>query len=79
MRYPAFSLALLLLLQFKLDYPISQLLGLLLRSQFGREYLLVTIKIHSHIPFKTTALKIEVKCEGFLPSKSKSNARACCT
>ena len=56
MRYPAFSLALLLLLQFKLDYPISQLLGLLLRSQFGREYLLVTIKIHSHIPFKTTAL-----------------------
>ena len=38
---------------------------------------LVTIKILTDILFKTTALKGEVKCEGFLLSKSKSNARAC--
>ena len=41
-------------------------------SQFGHEYLLVTTTIRSHILFKTTALKSAVKCEGFLPSKSKA-------
>ena len=43
--------------------------------QFGHEYLLVTIKIRSHILFKTTALKSAVKCEGVLLSKSKSSSR----
>ena len=38
---------------------------------------LVTIKILTDILFKTSALKGAVKCEGFLLSKSKSNARAC--
>ena len=56
---------------------ISRLSGLFLWSQFGHEYLLVKIKIRSHILFKTTALKSAVKCEGFLLSKSKSSARAC--
>ena len=46
-------------------YPMSQLFlntveprlsGLFLWSQFGHEYLLVMIKIHSRILFKTTAL-----------------------
>ena len=54
-----------------------RLSGLFLVSQFGHEYLLVTIKVCSHILFKTTALKGAVKCEGFLLSKSKSSARAC--
>ena len=44
---------------------------------FGHEYLLVTIKIGSHVLFKTTALKSAVKCEGFLLSKGKSSACAC--
>ena len=34
--------------------------------------------IFSHILFKTTALKSEVKYEVFLLSKSKSSARVCC-
>ena len=38
--------------------------------------LLVTIKIRSHILFKTTALKSAVKCKGFLLSKSTSSTRA---
>ena len=37
---------------------------------------LVTIKIGSHILFKTTVLKGAVKCEGFLLSKGKRSARA---
>ena len=44
---------------------ISQLSGLYLWSQFGYDYLLITIKIRSHIIFKTTALKGAVKCKGF--------------
>ena len=56
---------------------ISRLSGLLLWSQFGYDYLLVPIKIRSHILFKTTALKGAVKCKGFLLSKSKGSARAC--
>ena len=36
---------------------MSRLSGLFLWSQFGYDYLLVTIKIRSHIFFKTTALK----------------------
>ena len=42
-----------------------RLSGLFLWSQFGHEYLLATIKIPSHILFKTTALKGAVKQEGF--------------
>ena len=38
---------------------------LFLWSQFGYDYLLVTIKSRSHILFKTTALKGAVKCMGF--------------
>ena len=49
-----------------LDYPDSRLSGLFLWSQFGYDYLLVTIKIRSHILFKTTALKGAVNCKGFL-------------
>ena len=56
---------------------ISRLSELFLWSQFGYDYLLVTIKIRSHILFKTTALKGAVKCKGFLLSKSKGSARAC--
>ena len=56
---------------------ISWLSGLFLWSQFGYKYLLVTIKICSHIPFKTTALKCAVKCEGILLSKRKRSPRAC--
>ena len=63
-------------LQSNLDYPGSRLSGLFLWSQFGHEYLLVTITIRSHILFKTTALKSAIKCEGFLLSMSKSSARA---
>ena len=51
---------------------ISQLSGLFLWSQFGYDYLLVTIKIRCHILFKTTALKSAVKRKGFLLSKSKA-------
>ena len=47
-----------------------RLSGLFLWCQFGHRYLFVTIKIRGHIPFKITALKGVVKCEGFLPSKS---------
>ena len=54
-----------------------RLSGLFLWPQFGHEYLLVTIKIRSHIPFETTALKGEVKYEVFLLLKSKSSTRAC--
>ena len=56
---------------------ISRLFGLFLWFQFGYQYLLVTIKIRSHILFKITALKGAVKCKGFLLSKSKGSARAC--
>ena len=55
---------------------ISRLSGVFLWSQFGYDYLLVTIKIRSHILFKITALKDAVKCKGFLLSKSKGSARA---
>ena len=51
---------------------ISRLTGVFLASQFGHEYLLVTIKIRSHIVFKTTALKDAVKCEGFCPQRAKA-------
>ena len=51
---------------------ISRLSGLFLRSQFGQDYLLVTIKILSHILFKTTALKGAVKCEGFCSQRAKA-------
>ena len=50
---------------------ISRLSGLFIWSQFGYDYLLVTIKIRSHILFKTTALKGAVKCKGFLLFESK--------
>ena len=61
-----------------LDYPDFSISGLFLWSQFGYDYLLVTIKIRSHILFKTTALKGAVKCKGFfLLSKSKGGACAC--
>ena len=50
---------------------IFRLSRLFLWSQFDHEYLLVTIKIRSHILFKTKALKSAIKCEGFLLSKSK--------
>jgi len=49
-----------------------QLSGLFLWSQFGHEYLLVTIKIRSHILFKTTALKGAVKCERFCSQRAKA-------
>ena len=42
-----------------------RLFGLFLWSQFGHEYLFVTIKIGSYILFKTTALKSAVKWRGF--------------
>ena len=54
-----------------------RLSGLFLWSQVGNEYLLVTIKIRSHVLFKTTVLKSAVKCEGLLLSKSKNCACAC--
>ena len=57
---------------------ISWLSGLFLWSQFGYKYLLVTIKIPSYIPFKTTALKSAVKCKAILLSKRKRSPRACC-
>ena len=56
---------------------ISRLSGLFLWSLVGYDYLLVTIKIRSHILFKTTALKGAVKCKGILLSKSRGSARAC--
>ena len=43
---------------------ISRLSGLFRWSQLGHEYLLVTMKIRSHILFETTALKCAVKGEG---------------
>ena len=74
-----FRSSLFFFLQWNLDYPdldyrISRLSGLFLWSQYDHEFLLVTIKIRSHILCKTTALKGAVKCEGFLLSKSKSRA-----
>ena len=48
-----------------------RLSGLFLWSQFGHEYLLVTIKIRSHILFETTALKCAVKGEGFFALKEQ--------
>ena len=62
----------------ELRFSGPRLSGLFLWSQFGDEYLLVTIKIHGHVLFKTTALKSAVKCEGFLFSKSKSSTYVCC-
>ena len=56
---------------------ISRLSWLFLWSRFVHEYLLVMIKIRSHILFETTALKGAVKCKGFLLSKSKSSTRVC--
>ena len=52
--------------------PISRLSGLFLWSQFGYDYLLVTIKIRSHILFKTTAFKCAVKREGFCSQRAKA-------
>ena len=49
-----------------------RLSGLFLWSQFGHEYLLVTIKIHSHILFKTTALKSAVKSKAFCSQTAKT-------
>ena len=49
-----------------------RLSGLFLWSQFGHEYLLVTIKIRSYILFKTTALKGAVKCESFCSRIAKA-------
>ena len=46
---------------------ISRLSGVFLASQFGHEYLLVTIKIRSHIVFETTALKGAVKWMLLIP------------
>ena len=51
-----------------------RLSGLFLWSQSAHEYLMITIKIRSHILFKTTGLKGAVKCEGFLLSKRKNIA-----
>ena len=51
---------------------ISRLSGLFFWSQFGREYLLVTIKIRNRILFKTTALKVAVKWEGFCSQRAKA-------
>ena len=51
---------------------ISRLSGLFLWSQFGYDYLLVTIKTRSHILFKTTALKGAVKCKGFCSQRAKA-------
>ena len=60
------------------EYTVEpRLSGLFLWYKFGYEYLLVTIKIRSHILFKTTALKGAVKCKGFWLSKSRGSARAC--
>ena len=50
---------------------ISRLSGLFLWSQFCHEYLLVMIKIRSHILFKTTTLKTEVKASLFRFQKAK--------
>ena len=54
---------------------ISHLSGLFLWSQFGYEYLLVTIKIRSRILSKTTAMKGAVKCEGFSLKEQKQRSR----
>ena len=51
---------------------IFRLSGVFLASQFGHEYLLVTIKIRSHVVFETTALKGAVKVEGFCPQRAKA-------
>ena len=51
---------------------ISRLSGLFLWFQFGHEYLLITIKIRSHIIFKTIALKSAVKCLGFCFERAKA-------
>ena len=59
-----------LLLQY--SFQTSRLSGLFLWSQFGDEYLLVTIKIRSYILFKTTALKGAVKCESFCSRRAKA-------
>ena len=53
-----------------------RLSGLFLWSQFCPEYLLVMIKIHSHILFKTTALKSEVKASLFRFQKAKIKQRS---
>ena len=45
---------------------------LFLWSQFCHKYLIVTIKIHSHILLKTTALKREVKGSLFSFQKAKA-------
>ena len=47
------------------DYPDFSIIQTFLKSQFCHEYLLVMIKIRSHILFKTTALKSEVKASLF--------------
>ena len=65
-------------LQSDLDYPdFSIIQTFSLVPIWLYDYLLVTIKIRSHILFKATALKGAVKCKGFLLSKSRGSARAC--
>ena len=49
-----------------------RLSGLFLWPLFCYEYLLVMIKIRSHILFKTTVLKSEVKASLFCFQKSKA-------
>ena len=51
---------------------ISRLSGLFLWFQFGQEYLLVMVEIHSHHLFKTTAFKSEVKASLFRFEKVKA-------
>ena len=55
---------------------ISRLSGRFLWSQFCHEYLLVIIKIPSHILFKTTALKSKVNASLFLFHGKKQNKAA---
>ena len=66
-----------LLIQSNLDYPDFSIIRTFSLVPICYDYLLVPIKIRSHILFKTTALKGAVKCKGFLLSKSKGSARAC--
>ena len=58
-----------------LDYPDFSIIRTFSLVPICYDYLLVPIKIRSHILFKTTALKGAVKCKGFLLSKSKGSAR----
>ena len=62
-------------IQSNLDYPDLSYLDFSIIwtfSQFGHKYLLVMIKIHGHILFKTTALKGAAKCERFCSQRAKA-------